>query len=285
MTGKPKTLVMGASGLIGRPVVEALACAGLPVRAGYRSRPVEIAGTEAVRIDAGTGDGLAEAIEGVDQLFLLVGDMPGQTEAELRVVDTARQADVNHIVKLSTWGAESEAFSIARIHRPVEEAIEQSGIAYTFLRPNCFMQNFYTYYRDMIADTGSVRLPCGNAAVSFIDARDIAAVAARVLVDDTRRGRAYDLSGPEGLTHDQAAVMLVTPAGKSVRYVNITDEECRSEMIGAGLSADYAEDIVELCRYYRTGAAARVSSAVEDITGRPALSFSTFAADHADTWK
>lgn len=285
MTEKPRTLVMGASGLIGRPVAETLAGAGLPVRAGYRSRPVEIPGTETVRIDAGTGEGLAEAVEGMDQLFLLVGDMPHQTEAELRVVEAASKAGVGHIVKLSTLGAESETFSIARIHRPVERAIEQSGIAHTFLRPNCFMQNFYTYYRDMIAYTGMVRMPCDDAAVSFIDARDIAAVATRVLVDTAWRGCAYDLTGPEGLTYEQAAAMLVTPEGKPVRYVNITDEECRSEMIAAGLDAAYTEDTVELARFYRTGAAAGVTSAVANITGRPALSFSTFAADHADTWK
>ncbi|SMG53031.1 NmrA family NAD(P)-binding protein [Paracoccus sp. J56] len=285
MSGKRRTLVTGASGLIGRPVAEALAGAGLPVRAGYRSRPVEIPGAEAVRIDAGTGEGLTAAMEGMDQLFLLVGDMPGQTEAELRVVDAAIEAGVGHIAKLSTWGAESEAFSIARIHRPVERAIEEAGIACTFLRPNCFMQNFHTYYRDMIAHTGTVRLPCDDAIVSFIDARNIAAAAACVLADAAWRGRAYDLSGPEGLTYDQAAALLVTPRGEPVRYVNITDEECRSEMIAAGFAAAYAEDIVELCRYYRTGAASRVTSAVQDITGRPASSFETFAADHAGAWR
>lgn len=285
MTGKPKTLVMGASGLIGGLVAETLARADLPVRAGYRNRPIEIPGAECVRVDAETGEGMAEAVEGIDQLFLLVGDMPDQTEAELRVVDAARKAGVHYIAKLSTLGAETGSFSIARIHRPVEQAIEQSGIAYTFLRPNCFMQNFYTYYRDMITHTGTVRMPCDDAAVSFIDARDIAAVAARVLVDEAWRGRAYDLTGPEGLTYGQAAAMLVTPEGKPVRYVNITDEECRSEMIAAGLDAAYAEDTVELARFYRTGAASSVTSAVGDITGRPALSFSTFAADHVGTWQ
>ncbi|MDD7970637.1 NmrA family NAD(P)-binding protein [Roseinatronobacter alkalisoli] len=285
MSGKPKTLVMGASGLIGRPVAQALADAGLPVRAGYRSRPVDIAGADPVMIDARTGAGLREAVEGMDQLFLLIGDIPDQTEAELRVVDAARTAGVAHIVKLSTWGADTEAFSIARVHRPVERAIEQSGMSWTLLRPNCFMQNFYTYYRDMIAYTGTVRLPCDDAIVSFIDARDIAAVAARVLVDTSLRGRAYDLSGPEGLTYDQAAALLVTPHGLPVRYVNITDEECRAEMIAAGLTPAYAEDIIGLCRYYRTGAASGVTSAVEDIIGRPAVSFSRFAADHATTWQ
>lgn len=285
MSEKPKTLVIGASGLIGLPVVKALADAGLPVRAGYRSRPVDIAGADPVMIDAQTGAGLREAVEGMDQIFLLMGDLHDQTEAELRVLDAARTAGISHIVKLSTWGAESEAFSIARVHRPVERAIEQSGMSHTFLRPNCFMQNFYTYYRDMIAYTGTVRLPCDDAIVSFIDAQDIAAVAARVLVDTSLRGRAYDLSGPEGLTYDQAAALLVTPHGQPVRYVNITDEECRAEMIAAGLAPVYAEDLIELCRYYRTGAASGVTSSVEDITGRRAGSFSRFAADHASTWQ
>lgn len=279
-----KTLVMGASGLIGRPIVEALAAQGFPVRAGYRSRRVEIDGIEPVRIDATTGDGLKEGLAGIEQLFLLVGDVAHQTQAELRVVEAAKSAGTRHIVKLSTWGAQAERFSIARIHRPVERAIEQSGMEYTFLRPNCFMQNFYTYYRDMIAYTGTVRLPCDDARVSFIDARDIAAVACHILTNERWRGEAHDLSGPQALTHEEACSLLVTPQGKAVQYISITDEQCRSEMIAAGLSAAYADDIVELCQSYRSGAASSISGKVAQITGRPAIPFDRFASDHSTTW-
>lgn len=124
----PETiLVMGASGTIGGPLVAALVADGQNVRAAHRTRPVDVAGVVSVRIDAVTGEGLDDALGGVASLFLLVGDMPDQTNAELRVLEAARRAGVTHIVKLSTWGAQSEAFSIARIHRPVELAIERSG--------------------------------------------------------------------------------------------------------------------------------------------------------------
>lgn len=281
----PKTLVLGASGLIGRLVAETLAARGFPVRAAYRNRPVEIAGAQMVRIDAASGQGIADALAGMDQLFLLMGDMAEQTAVEIRIVERAKRAGLRHIVKLSTWGAETESYSIARIHRPVELAIAQSGLAFAFLRPNCFMQNFYSYYRNMIAHTGSVRLPCADAQVSFIDARDIAAVAAHVLMNETWNGEAYELSGPEALTHDAATRLLVAPGGGPVKYVAISDDECRTEMIAAGLAASYAQDVVELCRFYRSGAAAGVTSAVEDITGRRAIPFAQFAADHAGTWQ
>lgn len=285
MLSPPKTLVLGASGLIGRQLAETLVAHGFPVRAAYRSRPVEIAGAEMVRIDAESGQGIADALAGMNQLFLLMGDVPDQSAIEIRIIEQARRAGLRHVVKLSTWGAETEIYSIARVHRPVEIAIAQSGLAFTLLRPNCFMQNFYSYYRNMIAHTGSVRLPCADAQVSFIDARDIAAVAAHVLMNVTWSGEAYELSGPEALSHDAATRLLATPNGGPVKYVAISDDECRAEMIAAGLAKSYAQDVVELCRFYRSGAAAAVTSAVEDITGRPAIPFARFAADHAGTWQ
>lgn len=282
MTDGPRILVMGASGTIGRVVAELLVAEGVACRAGYRSRPVAVVGAEPVRTDVATGEGIARALEGIDKLFLLTGDMPGQSEAETRVVDAAAQAGVTHIVKLSTWGAESEAFSIARIHRPVEIAIEQSGMAHTFLRPNGFMQNFATYYRDMIVHGGAVRLPCEDARISFIDARDIAAAAVRALLDPTHAGKAYDLSGPEALTFHDAANHLAAASGRPVAYVSIPEDLFRSEMRDAGVPAAYVQDLVELCASYRSGASAAVTSAIGDITGRPGITFDIFARDHAE---
>src|SRR5262245_55745653 len=197
-------LVTGSSGTIGSEVLNELTAAGQAVRAGYRTRPPTTPGVQAVRIDLATGEGLDAAVDGADAVFLLVGEMADQTAGELRVVEAAKRGGVKRLVKLSVLGAETEAYSFARIHRPVERAVEASGIPYTLLRPVSFMQNFVTYEGDTIRKEGAFYLPCGEARQSLVDARDIARVAARVLTGAGHEGKAYDLCGPEPLTYAEA---------------------------------------------------------------------------------
>jgi uncharacterized protein YbjT (DUF2867 family) len=224
---------------------------------------------------------LNEALRGAQSLFLLTGDMPEQTQTELRIVEAAAKAGIAHIAKLSTWGAETESFSIARIHRPVEQAIEASGIIHTFLRPNCFMQNFVTYYLTTLLDCGVLRLPCDEHRLSFIDARDIAKVAAATLTNPAQhQNQIYALSGPEALTHGEAVALLAQSTGKPLRYESVSEADFNAEMKRDGLPSSYIRDVIELCASYRRGEAEPVTSAVSEVTGHPATPFSVFARDH-----
>ena len=237
---------------------------------------------ESAKADVVSGDGLKEALQGAQSLFLLTGDMPEQMQTELRIAELAAKAGVAHVVKLSTWGAETEGFSIARIHRPVERAIEASGLGFTFLRPNCFMQNFVTYYLAAFREVGVLRLPCGQARISFIDARDIASVAAAILADPARhRNEAYALSGPQALMHEEAVAMLAQASGKQLRYESVSDVAFGAEMARFDVPPDYIRDVSELCAFYDRGGAEAVVSAVSDLSGQPAIPFSAFARDHA----
>lgn len=275
-------VVLGASGTIGSHLCTNLIARGLPVRAVWRSRPVQIPGVESAKADVASGEGLNEALQGAQSLFLLTGDMPEQTQAELRIVEAAANAGVAHIVKLSTWGAETEGFSIARIHRTVERAIEGSGLAYTFLRPNCFMQNFVTYYLTTLRDFGVLRLPCDEDRISFIDARDIAIVAAATLADPAQhQNEAYALSGPQALTFAEAVAVLAQATGKQLRYEGVSEVDFHAEMERFGLPSSYIREVIELCASYRRGESEPVTSTVSDITGHPAIPFSGFAHDHA----
>jgi uncharacterized protein YbjT (DUF2867 family) len=278
-------LVTGSSGTIGSELVKELTKAGQSVRAGYRTRPPTAAGVQGVKIDLTTGEGLEAAVRGADAVFVLAGEMDDQTAAEIRVVEAAKRAGVRRVVKLSVLGAPTEAYSFAKVHRPVERAIEASGIGFTFLRPGSFMQNFVTYEGEGIRREGVISLPCGNARQGFVDVRDIARVAAKVLTSGGHEGKAYDLCGPELLTYGEAAAKLSAALGRTIRYVDVAEGDYRQAMVGMGVPASYVGRLLDLYRFIREGRAAVKSTAVRDVTGREAVSFDQFARDYADALK
>jgi len=276
-------LVTGSSGTVGTELLKQLTAKGATVRAAYRSRPVSMPGVEGARVDFETGEGLDAAMAGCEAVFLLSGGVADQTGAEIRAVDAARRAGARRVVKLSVWGAEGEDFSFAKIHRPVERAIERSGMAYTFLRPNGFMQNFVNYDGEAIRSQGAFYYPCHNAAVSHVDVRDIAAVAVAALTEPGAKhaGKAYTLSGPEALTFSQVAEKLSAAVGKPIRYVDPPEAEYRKTLVGMGIPEAYADALIDLSRYYAAGKASAVTPAVREVTGRKGISFDQFARESA----
>jgi uncharacterized protein YbjT (DUF2867 family) len=276
-------LVTGSGGTVGSAVVKELTKLGAPVRAAYRSRPPATPGVQGARIDLTTGHGLDEAVRNVEALFLLVGEVENQAAAERRAVDAARRANVKRLVKLSVLDAEGEGYAFARIHRAVERAIESSGIPYTFLRPGSFMQNFATYYRDMIRG-GTLYLPLGDAREAHVDARDIAAVAARALTSDAHAGKSYDLLGPEALSYADAVARISAATGRTIAYVPVSDDAFTQAMTGMGVPPPNVEQMVDLYRYIRSGKFPKSSTAIRDVTGREPINFDQFARDYAGAW-
>jgi uncharacterized protein YbjT (DUF2867 family) len=272
-------LVTGAAGTVGSEVVRQLKEAGIAFRAGYSSEAKKN-GSEAVVANFADPQSLRNALQGVDKVFLVSGGAPNQTELELNVVNAAKEAGVKHFVKLSVWGADGEAFSFAHVHRPVERAIEASGMAWTHLRPNGFMQNTINYMPTIKSD-GKIFQPAGDARVSHVDVRDIAAVAVKVLTEPGHEGKAYSLSGPEALTYGEVASKLSLVTGKRIEYVDLPPAAFREAMIGSGAPAAYADAYLDLIRIYREGGFAAVSDDVRNVTGRPPRSFEEFAKDHA----
>lgn len=272
-------LVTGASGTVGTEVVKALAGEGAPFRAGYHSNPdrLRAAGAEAVPLDYDRPETLRPALAGVEAVFLL----SRLVAPEVAVVRAAKEAGVRRIVKLSVWGAGEEAFTFARWHRPVEKEIEASGLEWTFLRPNGFMQNIPNFFAPTIKAQGAIYTSAAGAQISHVDVRDVAAVAARVLTDGGHAGKAYELSGPQALTYDEIAGILSTVLGRKVSHVSIPDEALKQGAIAAGISPTYAEALVDLNQAYRAGKGSRVSSDVRAVTGRDPIAFEAFARDYA----
>ena len=156
------------------------------------------------------------------------------------LVNEAKKAGVKYIVKQSVLGADLEpAITPSRLHRQAEKIIEESGIPFTFLRPNFFMQNFVTFYSHFIKTQGAFYVPAGDATASFVDVRDIAAVAVQAL-NGNKNGtgkhtrKTYDITGGEAISYGQAAEMLSKEIGKKVNYVNISDKDTRKGMKDMG---------------------------------------------------
>lgn len=277
-------LVLGAGGTVGSEVVRQLKDAGASFRAGYSSEAkaaeARKSGIDAVVAGFEDASSLRAAMNGIDKVFLVAGGAPNQTELEINVVNAAKAAGVKRFVKLSVWGAEGEAFSFAHVHRPVERAIEASGMAWTHVRPNGFFQNTINYM-PTIKSEGKLYQPAGDTKISHIDVRDIAAVIVKVLTESGHEGKAYTLSGPEALTYGDIAAKLSAATGKDVTYVDVPAEGFRQAMIGAGMPPAYADAYLDLLRYYREGHASKVTDDVRRVTGRAPRSFDQFASENA----
>src|SRR5262249_27198212 len=148
-----------------------------------------------------------------------------------------------------------------------------------------FMQNTISYYLPTIKAEGAFYLSTKDFKVSAVDARDIAAVAVKALTSPGHEKKAYDVTGPEAITHDQVAEKLTAASGRPIKYVDIPPEAYREGAVAAGIPDWYADLLLNLYAFYGEGVAAKVSKDVERVTGRKARTFDDFARDHAQVFK
>ena len=283
-------LVTGATGTVGRALVRHLAERGAAFKAMVRKAAardaLEGTGVAAVVADYTDPARLSEAMNGVEQVYLIGPADPPHISQEGAVVDAARQAGVRRIVKQSAMAAhDMSACAFKRWNGLVERQLMQSGLAYTILRPTGFMQNFVNYDAARIAATGAIRAPLADARVSWIDVRDIAAVAAAVMSEDGHDGRVYDLSGPEALSHHEVAATLSTATGQQIRYEQLSDAEWFRQMLSRGLPTSAVRSMLSLYQAYREADPGPVTGWVEILTGQSPRNFDAFAREHADRFR
>jgi len=273
------TLVTGASGQIGTSLVDLLSAQGQTVRRATSRVPSQ---PGEVQVNLATGEGLAAALAGVDQLFLMAP--PGyanQHELLIPAIDAAKAAGVRKVLLLSAMGANAdENIPLRR----AELHLERSGLAWNVIRPNWFMQNFHTFWLHGIQTEGQIFLPVGAAKGSFIDTRDIAAVAATLLSSDEFVNAAHDLTGSEALDHNQVAAILSKAAGRPIGYTDIPEDAMRQGLLGAGLPADYAEFLLVILGAFKAGFAERITDNVQRITGKAPIRFEQYAQDFRANW-
>ena len=279
--------VTGASGTLSSEVIRQLELTRAPLRAAYFSnKGVEAArarGIKAVLIDYNHPDTLRSSFQGCDKLFLLGPNALNQTQLELNAVVAAKEVDVRHIVKQSVMGAAEEAYSLAKIHRPVEKAIESSGMAYTFLRPNSFMQNVVTFMSKTIRAEGAFYSASGNAKISHVDVRDIAAVAIHALTGGNHKGRAYTLTQPEALTYEVIAGEMSAALGCTITYVSLPPSDMKQGMLAGGMHEELVDRMLDLERYFREDRASSISDDIKLVTGNKPRCFRDFLREIAAT--
>jgi uncharacterized protein YbjT (DUF2867 family) len=240
-------------------------------------------GIDAVVIDYNRPDTLQEAFGGCDRLFLLGPNVVDQTGLELNAVEAAKASGIRHIVKQSVMGAEEDSYSLANVHRPVERAIESSGLAWTFLRPNSFMQNVVTFMSETIRAEGAFYSASGNAKISHVDVRDVAAVAIHALTGGNHEGRAYKLTGPEALTYEEIAGEMSAALGRTITHVSLPPTDLKQGMLAGGMPEELADRMLDLERYFREDQASSISDDIKLVTGKNPRCFRDFIRETAAT--
>jgi uncharacterized protein YbjT (DUF2867 family) len=282
------TLIIGSTGRVGVELVRLLIEKGEAVRASTRSPSTASARlpcfAETVEFDFDRPETFAPALKGVAKVFLIA--RPGDNHADkvaMPFIDMAKKEGVRLIVNLTAMGVEQDDSFMLRI---LEKYVEASGIPYTHLRPNWFMQNFSS--GPMLADiraTGALHLPASDAKLSFIDVRDVAAVGLAALTEPRHAGNAYTLTGGEALDHYEVVGILSRMAGKTITYVPLSEEVACAALNKAGVAGDLIKRWTNFYRIVRQGLCASVTHDAESVLGRPTIAFEQYAKDHAASWK
>ncbi|MEU6999421.1 NAD(P)H-binding protein [Nonomuraea sp. NPDC046570] len=278
-------LITGATGTIGSELVRLLARRGAQVRALTRdpSRARVPAGVELVAGDFGDPGSLARAAGGVKAVFLL--SAPGDTVAahDLAMVEAAKAAGVGKLVKLSAIGTGSEHaatnFSM-RWHEPGEEAVRESGLDWTVLRPTTFASNALQW---VAAVRSGAPIPnmTGTGTQGVVDPRDVSAVAAEALTGSALDGRTYTLTGPELLSTPDQVAALAAAVGRSLETVEVSAEVAEEGMRAGGMDPSVVEVALSGLAFVRAGRNAIVTDDVAEVLGRAPGTFEAWARDHA----
>ncbi len=283
MADSKKILVTGATGNLGSAVVNALTSKGFDVIVGA-TNPVKAEmplGVKAVKVVYEEPDSIDKAFKGVSGLFLIAPPMDPEAPSKLiPVIDKAKVAGVGHIVFNSALGVDHNEEAPLRI---IEQYLKGSGVNYTILRPNFFMENFSTgFIAPMIAD-GGIFLAANNGKTSFISTKDIAEVAA-LAFQHKRFGVEYNLTGPDALDHTQAAKIISENTGKDVKFHALREEEMLQGARDNGMPEGAVQYMAILYSAVREGLMAVLTDDVKKATGEEPISFTEFVRNRTTKW-
>jgi uncharacterized protein YbjT (DUF2867 family) len=278
-------LITGATGTVGREIIRRLSARAVPTRAVTRElRKAEAAAPSTVRFvqaDFDDPESMQSACAGVERAFLLTNSTVRAEQQQIAFTRVAQQSGVRHIVKLSQLHADANAPErFLRYHGAVEAAIRASGLAFTFLRPNMYMQGLLNF-RQSIREQGAFFAAGGEARISAVDVRDLADVAVAALTSSGHDKKVYSLTGPAALTFAEMGEQLSEAVGRSIRFVDLPPEAMRAALVHLGFPAWRADGLLEEFAMYRRGAAAGIDPGIPEALGRAPRSFNDFARDHA----
>jgi uncharacterized protein YbjT (DUF2867 family) len=271
-------LVTGATGKVGSEAVRLLGAQHHPTRALVRDASRAPHGdVEIVTGDFDRPDTIDSAMRGVETVLLVSPAVPAQ---EIAVIDSAVRQGARHIVKISSKASADSPVDRRRGQAQIETHLEATGLSYTLLRANAYMQNLLAL-APMIKQAGGFLMSAGDGQVGMIDARDVAATAAAVATAPrAHAGRTYWLTGPDLITYTDVAKELSDTLGYTVEYRRTSPAEHRAAMIQAGVPETGATSNAQAFGLIAEGDAAWLSEDVESITGTAPRTLRTFIADH-----
>ena len=284
-------LVIGGRSKIGTALISELLGRGQQVRAlvrGGESAATLPAAAEAVTGDLADEGSLVAAMDGVEKVFLLSSPHSQAVSWHRNAIDAARRTQVQLLVRSSILGADRESpAEFISAHTTCDRYLEDSGLPHVIVRPNLFLQNIPESTIPSIDGSGTFYVDAGEARISMVDTRDVAAVAAVALTQPGQAGARYDVTGPEPLSYADVAARLTDAMGRRITYVAAPDDAVRQALVGAGLNEWFANALIGLYREYRRsgadGYAAQVTGTVQRLTVRPARSLDNLLGEITPT--
>ncbi|MEK4849054.1 SDR family oxidoreductase [Paenibacillus sp. FSL H7-0756] len=286
-------VIMGATGTIGRALVERLIDLGVPARALSREpeklrNQIGEKGRSAIEVawvDAADPESLRRAFTGASQLFLALSNSPRQIEWETSIIQLAGESGIKHIVKISSPAFEQSApVAVAGWHQEIENALRESGLTHTVLRPYAFMQNIMRFAPTITTQNvffGSM----GNSPCNFIDCRDIADVAAEALTNPEVSGQVYTLTGSEIVSYPQIADRLSALLNRPISYINLEPQELLRNLIEHGHMPPWLANHVVEIQSMATVVPERPNDTVQRLLGREPRKLEAFLHESVENFR
>jgi uncharacterized protein YbjT (DUF2867 family) len=277
-------LITGASGTVGKAVLQDVSRKQSNSRAMFRSKEEAAkapSGCQPVLADFSDKPSLRKALDGVTAVFLVCAPIPQLVELESNVLEVCKETGVRHVVLNSALGAGDFPKSFPSWHRKVEDKLKSTGISYTVLRPNGFLQNIVTYNAPSIRAQGAFYASMGDARVSYLDVGDIAAVAAKALHAGAHASKTYELHGSEAISNQELAKRISRIAGRTVNYVDISESAQREAMLGLGMPEWQVTALLDLQQYYKQGGGAKTDGLLKSLIERDPVTLDQYLSANA----
>jgi uncharacterized protein YbjT (DUF2867 family) len=275
-------VIFGATGTIGTPLVNALLAKGETLRAvtsdPAKTKTLQAQGCEVAVADFDDPAALEQACAGADKAFLVTPAHPDMRRWKANAIDAAKAAGVGHMVMSTGLGANPKArLTFGRWHSDSQEHLKVSGMDWTLLQPTYFMQNLLWQAASIASGKYLDEL---GGPVSWVDARDIADLAALTLTGNGHAGKAYGVTGPEALSGPDIAGLLGKVSGREITCQTVSNTDARNAMVASGMTPEIADAMVELSTLGPKGYLAGVETTIPDVLGQPGRRFSDFITEN-----
>jgi uncharacterized protein YbjT (DUF2867 family) len=286
-----KILVLGASGNIGSFLTQYLVqrnadiIAGVPAVELPKIQKRELPG---VALDFNDPASLDKAMQGINSLFLLLPMVPSMLNGGRNIIEAAQRNNIQFILRSSLIDAfPGSPYFLYNVHGRIDQLLRESDIPYAIVHPNSFMQNFVVYHANAINSNNSFSFTGeGSTKVSYIDVRDIATVDAEILVrPEPHRNKEYTVTGPSALSYDEVAGILSAAAGRTIRYVRLSEDQFREGLRKMGAPDWMIKAYMSFEYHINDGDQMIVTNDVCAVSGKTPNTFAQFARDYAQTWQ